>query len=269
LINFYNTAVAPKIINREYEGAIKKAGDTVHIRQIGSLSLGEYKPGASISWTDLDDDEVQLTIDVAKYVAFKVDDVDAVQSDIAILNEYTKEGAYAIADDFDSYVLGLHAGATGKYGTTSSPVDCGYDTGEVKPLDVLGQLSYLLNTKNVPTQGRWCVVPPTFEREMVKEDGLLVRAESMGDSQSAAKNGFIGRMMGFDIYMSNNCATDGSSYQTIMTGTKHGISGAQQIVKTEKVRLEDEFADGIKMLSVYGAKVVKADALATCYFWCD
>ncbi len=199
-------------------------------------------------------------------VAFKVDDIDAVQSDIAILNEYSKEGSYAIADDFDSYMLGLHASATSKgmSATTGSPIDCGYDTSEVHPLDVMGDMAYYLNTLNVPTQNRWLVVPPAFVKEMMKEDSVLIQADTMGDGSSAAKNGFIKNMMGFDIYMSNNVATNGTWY-ALMAGTKHAISAAQQITKTEKIRLETTFADGIRMLSVYGAKVVKADALVTSY----
>ncbi len=247
-----------------YEGQIKGSGDTVYIRTIGSLALGDYDVNQTIDWTALPDDKITMEIDRSKYIAFKVDDIDAVQNDVNALTEYTKEGAYAIADDFDSYVLGLHASAGNTYGTIGSEIDCGYDTSEVAPLDVLGHMSYLLNTENVPTQGRWVVVPPAFVKEMLKEDSALIQADTMGDSSSAAKNGFIKNMMGFDIYMSNNVATNGD-YHAIMAGTKAAISGAQQIVKTEKVRLQDTFADGIRMLSVYGVKVVKAEALATAY----
>ena len=264
LINFYNTAVAKAICNTDYIGEIKNGGDSVQIRQIGSLTLKDYTVNADINWTALPDDKQTLYVDQSKYIAFKVDDVDQVQQDINALNEYTKEGAYAIADDFDSYILGLHAGATGTYGSTGSPVDCGYGTSEISPLDVMGQMSYLLNIKNVPTQNRWIVVPPAFVKEMMKEDSVLIQADTMGDSASAAKNGFIKNMLGFSIYMSNNIATDGT-YFALMAGTKHGISAAQQVTKTEKVRLTTTFADGIRMLSVYGAKVVKADALATAY----
>ncbi len=67
LINFYNTSVASAIVNRNYEGSIKNAGDTVNIRTIGSLSLGDYNVNATINWTDLPDDTVQLVVDQSKY----------------------------------------------------------------------------------------------------------------------------------------------------------------------------------------------------------
>ena len=87
----------------------------------------------------------------------------------------------------------------------------------------------------------------------------------MGSGNSPLLNGSLGKNIGgFDLYLSNNVANN-STYYACMCGTKAAIAGAQQITKTEKLRLQDSWADGIRMMSVYGAKVVKPEALGAAY----
>jgi hypothetical protein len=262
---FENSSVLPMVANRKYEGQIKRSGDTVHVRIVDNLTLGTYTKNGTISWSDLGDDKISLAIDQSKYIAFKIDDIDQAQFDIKnVLEMYGEKGGYAITDDMDSYVLGLHAGATSKIGATGTPTACGYDSGETSPIAILAQASRMLTVKNVPTNGRWGVVPPYFVEKLMDESGKAIEAQSMGDPKSIAKNGYVKRLMGFDLYESNNIASDGT-YYACMFGTKEAISVAQQLTKKEMIRLETTFATGMKLLNVYGAKVMRADALCTAY----
>lgn len=267
-VKFYNTMVAQKICNRDFEGTLKKAGDTVHVRQIGDLTAQDYTKNSTISWQDLPDDKVSFVVSQQKLIAFKVDDIDKAQSDINIIQSYTDEAAYTLSKAVDTHVLGLHAGATSIWGSTSTPLDCGYGSGEYSPVKVLAHLARLLNDNDVPDAGRWFVGPPVFFEQLMDESGKAIDASAMGDGSSIAKNGKIGRLLGMDLYQSNNVATDGT-YYACMAGTKHAITLAEQLVLTESLRLETTVATGVRQLEVYQAKVMQADALATAYLSFD
>lgn len=268
VVKFRNTMVARAICNTDYSGSIKKAGDTVHVRQIGDLAVQDYTKNSTISWQDLPDDKISLSIDQQKLVAFKVDDIDKAQSDINILSSYTDEAAYRLSKALDTYVLGLHADAASTWGTTGSPLDCGYGSSEYSPVKVLAHLARLLNDKDVPDQGRWFVGPPVFFEQLMDESGKAIDAAFMGDRTSGLKNGKVGRLLGMDLYQSNNVATDGN-YYACMAGTKHAITLAEQLTLTESLRLETTVATGVRQLEVFGAKVIQPDALATAYLSFD
>jgi len=268
LVKFRNTMVAKAITNRDYEGELKKAGDTVQVRQIGSLAVQDYEKNGTIKWQDLPDDKIPFTVNKQKLVAFKVDDIDKAQSDIKILSSYTDEAAYTLSKTVDTHVLSLHADASSIWGSTGSPLDCGYGSSEYSPVKVLAHLARLLNDKDVPEQNRWFVAPPVFYEQLMDESGKAIDAAFMGDGSSGLKNGKVTRLLGMDLYQSNNIATDGS-YYACMAGTKHAITLAEQITLTESMRLESTVATGVRQLLVFDAKVMQPDALATAYLSFD
>ena len=63
------------LMNRDYEGEIRNAGDTVHINTIGDITVDDYD-GTAITYEALSTTSQDLKIDQAKYFAFGVDDVE-------------------------------------------------------------------------------------------------------------------------------------------------------------------------------------------------
>lgn len=114
LKNFDKKFVMKKFVNTQYEGEIKRAGDTVHMRTYGNITVNTYT-GADITYQALPDTDNTLVIDQSDYWAFDVEDIDKVQSDIELQNGYTQRAAYATADTVEQYLLGttFHFGATG------------------------------------------------------------------------------------------------------------------------------------------------------------
>ena len=127
----------------------------------------------------------------------------------------------------------------------------------------------LLDKANVPTTGRTIVVPPEVYALLLLDDRF---AKSGSDSgQNALLNGMVGRVAGFDVFMSNNCVsgTDGGSgstaYFVITAQVAAATTYAEQIIKTEAYRMEKRFADAVKGLHVYGAKVTDGSQIAAMY----
>lgn len=270
LSNLQKAQVFAGLCNRDYEGEISQAGDTVKIGGIGAVSLAAYtKNSTSLTWSALTDATQSLTIDQSQYFAFKVDDVDRVQVNVNLVDEAMREAAYAISDNIDAYIAGLHASAasTNKLGSDGASAKViGYGSGEVDPYKTLVNMGVLLSKQNVPQAGRWAVVPPWFSGMLRKSANFV--ANPAGVTGQSMVNGFVSRIAGFDIYESNNITDDAQATKTyrVMFGTNQAISLAVQNQPTmEAIRLQDSFADGVRGLLLYGAKVVRPGALAICY----
>lgn len=251
---FYASTVLGEIANHDWEGEIKGSGSKVIIRSIPTVTIGDYGIGGTINYQDLEDDKIELLIDKAKYFAFKVDDIDEVQSDIAIVNKTTQDASEQMKIVVDQDVLGnVYTDAANVLASTV-----------VTATNVLVWIinaGTALDEANVPEAGRWLVIPPWIAG-MIKQSDLK-DASLAGDGTSIMRNGRLGMIDRFTLYNSNNIALTGvaaSGTFHCMAGTKHFISFASQFVKTETLRLQNSFGDAIRGLKVYGYKATKPEA---------
>jgi hypothetical protein len=251
---FYASTVIGAIANHDWEGEIKGKGSKVIIRAIPTITIGDYGIGGTIDYQDLTDDKIELLIDKAKYWAFKVDDVDEAQADIAIVNKSTQDAAEQMKIVVDQDVLGnVYSDAANVLATTV-----------VTASNVIGWIinaGTALDEANVPETGRWIVLPPWIIAFMKQSD--LKGVNITGDSVSPLRNGLVGQVDRFTVYSSNNITLTGSSatgtYQC-MAGTNHFISFASQFVRTDTLRLQNSFGDALRGLKVYGYKATKPEA---------
>ena len=248
------------VVNRDYEGEITAAGDTVRITSISDPTIGTYVPNSTvITPEELTDAQRTLVIDQAKYFAFKVDDIDARQARGNVMPEAMNRAAYKLRDVVDQYIAGFYtsvpaASSLGTISVTSTTPTDAYDK-------VLVPLKVALDEANVPTEGRWTVIPPWLHGRLLL-DSRFVKANEAG-TDTGLRNGQVGRAAGFDILASNNVVnTTGDDY-AVLAGTSAAISYAEQINKVEAYRPEASFSDAVKGLHLWGAKVVRPEALAT------
>ena len=247
----------PGVVNRDYEGEIRNMGDTVRIRSIGRPTIANYVKGSTtITPEQLTDAQRSLLINQAKYFAFEVDDIDAAQGPGGELEAGLMEAVYGLRDVADQFIAALYteAQSTNQIGTVS------VTTGALAYTQ-LRRLAVKLDEANVPRQGRYAVVPPWYHGLLLEED-KFVRVDASGTSEGL-RNGTVGRALGFDILVSNNAPLVTGDDYAVMAGVPSAIAFAEQINKVETFRPEDSFSDAVKGLHVYGAKVVRPDAIAT------
>lgn len=271
LQNLQKALVYGNLVNRDYEGEITQAGDTVKIGGIGAVTVSAYtKNSTTISWQTLADASQSLSIDQAKYFAFKVDDVDQAQTKPKLMDEAMREAAYAIADGIDAFLAALHSqvAAANKIGADgSSAKTIGYGSGELDAYKYLVAMGEVLSENNVPQTGRWVVVPPWYGTMLRINSGFTAAAASPA-GQAVIAQGGIGRVGGFDVYESNNVTDDAQSTKTyrIMAGVRETITMAiQKQLAPEAIRLQDVFADGVKGLVLYGGRVVRPSTMCVLY----
>lgn len=245
------------VVNRDYEGDISQYGDTVNITSITDPTIGTYTAHSDITIEDVDDATRALVIDQSKYFAFEVDDIEKRQARGTVMDEAAQRAAYGLADTADSYLV-TQMTTDVDAGNVLTAVDI--DTAD-EAIQALIDLGTTLDEDNIPSQGRWAVVPPAFKALLLNSD--LFEFVNRAGSSETLRNGQVGRAFGFDVLVSNNApAADVGSGKKVVAGHPIAVTFAEQITNVEAFRMEKRFADGLKGLHLYGAKVVRPTALA-------
>jgi hypothetical protein len=165
----------PMIVNREYEGEIKAYGDTVKINSIGDPTIFDYTKNSDMPAAEtLNDSQKTLQITQAKAFNFQVDDVDKAQQQPKVMDAALSRAAYRMADIADQYVAAqMVAGSTtNTIGTDALPIVAPTATsGSTGAYEQLVDLSVKLDEQNVPTDGRWVVIPPWYHGEQRAHGG--------------------------------------------------------------------------------------------------
>lgn len=255
LNTFEQSHVFAKLCNRDYEGLIKGQGDTVKINSIGDITVSNYvKNSTSITPEELQSAQTTLLIDQAKYFAFKVDDVDAVQANVSVMRKAMSKAAYKLSETVDKAIAGLYASAA------HTVTDATFDA--ALAIDTIMLANQYLNEEGAPKNGRWLVLPPWAITKLVLSK--ILNTEGSVNANGAYENGFVGRVGGFSVYESNNLTQTGTApnYTTqALAGVNEAISFAEQIVSVEAYRPESSFSDAVKGLHVYGYKVIQPKGL--------
>lgn len=267
LVALRKKAVAGGLVNRDYEGEIKRAGNTVNITSINDVTIGTYTNHTDIAFEDIDDATRALIIDQQRYFAFELDDVERAQAvnGGAVLNQAIDNATYQLRDVSDAFLLDAMNDAV--QGTANDLGTVPIHTTAKNLYDSFVDLAVTLDVDNVPEEGRWAVVSPALYGRLLKLDEFIAAGDD--PSPLARLNGHIGSVAGLSLFKSNNlpAVTDAAATGGLAIAG-HGIATtfAEQITSIEAVRLEKRFADGVKGLHVYGAKVVRPTALAVVEF---
>lgn len=254
----------PGIVNRDYEGEISGYGDTVKINSIGDVTIGDYDPAAGIGDPEeLDDNTRNLLIDQKKFFNFKVDDVDKAQGKPKVMQEAMRKAAYGLKRVADTFVANLYVNVIegNLIGSDASPVT--FSTA-AEAYELLVDISVKLDEANVPEVGRYVIVPAWFHGLLLKDDRFVKSGTTKGDE--VLKNGMVGMAAGLEVLKSNQVPNTGGTKYKLQASYEGAISYAEQIVDVEAFRPEKFFADAVKGLHVYGAKMIRPNAvvIATC-----
>ena len=289
VLNFFRkSSVAEAITNTDYAGEITAYGDTVRIIKEPVITVYQYERGQDVTQTKLTDQEVNLVVDTANAFKFIVDDIETSMSHVNFKEVASSSAAYALRDAYDQGVLvtmfaGVSASspnhilgsdnatdlAAGTFDGTGN-LDIGFASGEHDPIDVLSHMARLLDEANVPEEGRWFLANPEFYEQLVQTSSKLMSVD-FNAGQGSIRNGLVssGKLRGFDMYKTNNIAATSNAAGKCIAGHMSSTCTAQTIVNTEVIRDPDSFGDIVRGLHVYGAKVLRPEALVSAFYGID
>lgn len=286
-VKFYASTTFGDVSNTNWEGDIKNMGDKVIINNVPSISINAYTIGQSLSYEVPTPETVELQIDKGFYFGVNVSDVLEYQSQPNLMDMFTSDAGNqmkikvdtdcfaATFSNADAANVGATAGVQGDYnlGTDASPLDYGAASNAPEILKTITAFASVLDEQNVPESDRFLVLTP-YERQLLMHSPLA-QAYVTGDSQSILRNGKIGRIDRFDIYVSNllpKAAADQNyaggadagkaKRHVILAGHRSAMTFASQINKVESIPNPNDFGTLVRGLMIYGRKVVKPQALS-------
>ena len=236
----------------------------------------------------LTDQELNLVVDQANAFKFIVDDIETNMSHVNFKEVATSSAAYSLKDAYDAAVLAeMFTGVSSSspdhvIGSDSATADStmthatnsvdllGSDGTGVDALDLMARMARLLDDQSVPEEGRWFVAPPSFYEELSQSGSKLLSVD-FNAGQGSIRNGLVstGKLRGFDMYKSNNIAATSNASGKVMAGHISSTATAQTILSTEVLRDPTSFGDIVRGLHVYGANVLRPEALVSAFYVVD
>lgn len=289
---FYAATVLGAIANTDYEGEIKNKGDTVEIRSRPDVVIDDYQADIDLVIRRPSVGKQSLLIDKGKYFNLALDDVMEIQSDIDQLSIWAEDAAEQMKIVVDTDVLADVTDITGEganiqaanRGATAGAISGDIDLGTAalpqfvsgagagsfdgqlvgdaeKVVDYIISCGQVLDEQNLPESGRFLVIPAWLAARIKRSD--LKDASLSGDGVSISRNGRLGMIDRFTIYLSNLIlpATGTPTAYPILFGTTAALTFAAQFTKLETLRSERSFSNLLRGLQVYGYRVVNGFAL--------
>lgn len=240
LKNFHERAIADVITT----APTKIEGNKIVFNSVSDVAINDYS--GTVSWGELTTSKVEVAMDIKKYFAFKVDDVDAVQAAGDLIDPHTEEAGYKMQEEMDRAVLTE---------ALTTPNAVTKDEGD-KAYDVIVKCNLELNKKRVPKSDRYAVINAEVLADLCLDPRFT-------DKYEILENGVIegGSINGTTLVFSEEL-NGGTS--AIVVLHKSAIGFGKQLDEVEAMRLESAFADGVRGLAVAGTKTLRADAVVKC-----
>ena len=246
-----------KDCTREYEGDCKYA-QTVKILGVGDPTIGNYL-GQDITIEAMTDKGQELTIDVQKYFAFEVPDVDKAQSVPGLPEKYQEKAVKGLALTREKFIGKLVAGkaqstkdeaaknSTYKEGATTIVTATNKTKAAIRA--ALTSAIVKLRENNFDDSGVIEISPADYA--LFKEELIDLKT----NNDELIKRGVVGMFDNYEVKSTNNVYNDGTHTFAIVR-SKHAIAFVGQINEVEAGRMEKRFSDYVRGLDTYGAKII-------------
>jgi hypothetical protein len=209
--------VAASLIHRDFEPEFAKYGDIVHTRRPGEFTAKRKTPSDDVTVQDATATDVQVPLNQHIHVSFLIKDGEESKSFKDLIETYMAPAMLAQARAIDRLVLGQYVHF----------MQYGY--GNLGGLTANNGRAQILGTRNVMNQnkaymdGRNLILTPASETTLLNLD-LFTQAQQVGDDGTALSEAWLGRKLGFNMYMCQNMAYVNAG-NTVVTGTINHSGG--------------------------------------------
>ncbi len=251
-----------KDCTRTYEGDCQYA-NTVKILAVGDPTVGPYI-GQDIDYEEMSDASQLMPIDVQNHFGFYVKDVDKAQSVPGLPEAYQHKSVKKVALLREKFIGKLVAGKaqasvdevakndTFKEGAKTIITATNKTQAAIKI--ALDEAIVTLREKNFDDAGVIEIDPRTY-KDFKNE---LIEIKTANDELVA--RGVVARYDDYEVKSTNNVYRD-ENYVYCIVRSKEAIAFAGQINEVEAGRSEKKFADYIRGLDTFGAKIIAQDEL--------
>lgn len=236
--------------NTRWQGSVG-VGKRVKIIGASRPTVKTYEPGTDIEQAETPaDTSIFLDVDQYKYTHFIVDDIDEAQSIEGLMDAYMKGSAEELAEERDTYIGSVAVNGAGGRSTSTKA-----DTSETAKALVDEAFVWLWNN-GVKINANVSIVMTPWFYNLFKNR----LTELSTNNTDQIRKGIVGMYNNATVKLSNNLPKNGSD-DCMIVRTGDAVAFAHGIEKVEPYRPEKQFADAVKVLDTYGAKVVRPKEL--------
>ncbi len=256
---------------------IGKKGDVIHIPAPSRAAASSKLRNTVVSLlTYADSVEKSVTIDQHFHYARLLEDVAEIQGLPSIRRFFTDDAGYALAKQTDTSLLQLAAtwGAGTIYSDavigdgTTAWVQTGSGNGSAISDAGVREIVQDFDDEDTPGRDRFLVIPPVEKKRMLGNTRYTEQAfvGEVGMSNSI-RNGLVGDLYGFEIYVSSNVETvdssDCTSYRPALFFQRDSLVLAEQLTPRvqEQYKLE-ALGDLIVADALYGVSTIRGNVAA-------
>lgn len=238
-----------------FEGEIK-GGNTLKITGSVRPTVGTYVPGTEISFEGVDGVSQDLVINQFKYATQLFDNVDKAQSIPGVLENASREMSKVLHEEGDKYVASLIKAGVESLTNPIPQAESGINPTKalVAPAIEAGLVKLYENNVN-PTSDLWGELSPAMYSGLRQS-----LTEILTNNVEMAKKGIVGRYNNVNICIENLLPV-GTNVRYNVLRTSKAIAFAGQIDTVRAGEIEKGFADYVKALYVYGAKIVRPEEI--------
>ena len=242
--------VSENFVNHDYVGDVKKGG-TVKINTLSDISVYDYN--GTVTYSALSTVGQDLVINKKKAFSFEVDDLDAFQAASGgnLMTSGIDNATFNVRKEKDADIFATMA----DNGTVIADAISVYDGATA--FEAIRKAQLKMNQLDIPDEGRVMAIDAETESFLLANKELGLNQQIGGE---VVKNGRIGMLLGITLYRSNQLKTASGNTLCIAT-TPRFTTEASQIEEIEAMRLQNKFADGVRGLLVYGAKVTNPNGV--------
>jgi hypothetical protein len=275
----YDSTFLTDISNNDLEREIKGYGDTVIVRGTPTVTINHYVLGQKLNYEHVTSTSSTLSIDKGRYWGFILEDVLEAQSDIKWLNKITAAAGLDlkvevetdfladIYSDVYTYNKGITAGKKSQsfnLGTTAAAVQIT----KTNVLDYITDCETVLEEANVPHDGTWWMIVPSWFKNLIMKSDL--KDVAIGGAESDNRqllNGRMGKIGDFTLYSSNLVHYHDDTWNSYFAlfGNRDAITFAAQLSKTRTQMSHEDFGDEVSGLYVYGYEMLMTENAGILY----
>jgi hypothetical protein len=190
LLELRANMVLSQLVTRDTDVASFVRGDILHIPVPGTFVANDKAPNMAVQLQTPSDGEVTVTLNKHKEASVLIEDIAKAQSSQDLMSRYVRHMVRPIAEAIEKDLFSLYANLT--------------TTGGVGATDLTGTsiraARKLLNDNKVPLEGRSFVISTKDEISLLGDTTL--QSFFAFSQPEAVQEGKIGRVYGFDIYVS-------------------------------------------------------------------
>ena len=268
---FYDELVVGKLAHTEFKNAAK-LGDEVDVLMPGTAQLFNYAGGDLPDAEEVTNSATKIRIDRAKAFHFELSEFEKraiekapdLKQKVNLIKEYSSDAVKQFAASVDEAYADLYTRAGISIDNSGSAIQV---ADEKFAKDIFAFMAAKFKRGDSKGHNNWvdgqmiAIIPPEYQFFL----GKLEDYQYVESGHKKMEKGFIGKLAGWDIVVSNNIAQPSSGVFQPLFGIKGKTlaGGVSDNLSTKSYMPEKNFNTRYKGYGVYGVGAPRADFLGT------